>query len=110
MITGKPLTPEITFASLTVFNSMFVPMFMLPMVFTFYANAIVSTNRLREFFSAPEIEDKDNGRAIEKFTNNGGILSAKTDKQVSYLLEIKVTHQGVPDAYLNYSPISFPNL
>lgn len=45
---------------------MFVPMFMLPQVFQFYVNAVVSTKRLRKFFSAAEIEDKDDGRNLER--------------------------------------------
>ncbi|XP_071815996.1 ATP-binding cassette sub-family C member 9-like isoform X3 [Apostichopus japonicus] len=66
VLEGKALTPEITFSSLSVFNSMFVPMFMLPQVIQFYVNAVVSTKRLRTFFSAAEIEDGEDGRTLEK--------------------------------------------
>lgn len=61
-ISGEVLTPDITFSSLSIFNNMFVPLIVLPSVFTFFANAIVSTGRLRTFFSAPEVEDNEDGR------------------------------------------------
>ncbi|KAJ8047636.1 ATP-binding cassette sub-family C member 9 [Holothuria leucospilota] len=68
IISGKALTPDITFSSLSIFNNMFVPLIILPQVFTFYANAIVSTGRLRTFFSAPEVEENQDGRV--KTENN----------------------------------------
>ncbi|XP_063952974.1 ATP-binding cassette sub-family C member 9-like [Lytechinus pictus] len=65
VLTGLPLTPDITFAALSVFNQMSLPLFLLPMIFTFHVNAVVSTRRLSVFFTAPEVEDKDDGRRKE---------------------------------------------
>lgn len=58
-------------------------MFMLPQVFQFYVNAIVSTKRLRKFFSAAEIEDAEDGRTLERVNRlsveghqNGSVVTA----------------------------------
>ena len=74
VLTEKPLTPDITFAALSVFNQLSLPLFLLPMIFTFHVNAVVSTRRLTAFFTAPEVEEKDDGRKKEtgdSFQANG---------------------------------------
>ncbi|XP_071784449.1 ATP-binding cassette sub-family C member 8-like isoform X1 [Asterias amurensis] len=58
-LTGKPLTPDIAFAALSVFNQMSIPLYLMPNVFIFHINAIISTGRLRAFFEAPEIEESE---------------------------------------------------
>ena len=59
---GKALTPDVTFAALSVFNQMIVPLIVLPTMFTFHVNAVISTRRLGSYFDAPEIEETDDGR------------------------------------------------
>ncbi|XP_033123425.1 ATP-binding cassette sub-family C member 9-like isoform X2 [Anneissia japonica] len=59
---GVDLKPDIAFSSLALFQQLTVPLFLLPMTLAFLVNAIVSTNRLRNFLIAPEIEKLDNGR------------------------------------------------
>ena len=51
-----------TFAALSVFNQMIVPLIVLPTMFTFHVNAVISTRRLATYFDAPEIEEIDDGR------------------------------------------------
>ncbi|XP_022081112.1 ATP-binding cassette sub-family C member 8-like isoform X2 [Acanthaster planci] len=58
-LTGKPLTPDIAFAALSVFNQMVTPLFVMPNVFVYHINAVISTGRLRAFFEAPEIERQE---------------------------------------------------
>ncbi|XP_038067062.1 ATP-binding cassette sub-family C member 8-like isoform X2 [Patiria miniata] len=58
-LTGLPLTSDVAFAALSVFNQMSLPLFLMPMVFVMHINAVVSTKRLRTFFEAPEIEKSE---------------------------------------------------
>uniref|UniRef100_A0ABM0N098 ATP-binding cassette sub-family C member 9-like n=1 Tax=Saccoglossus kowalevskii TaxID=10224 RepID=A0ABM0N098_SACKO len=62
IVSPTPLTPEIAFSSLALFNQMMIPLFLLPMIIGQTVNAYVSTNRLQNFFIAPEIEDIEDGR------------------------------------------------
>ncbi|XP_077995245.1 ATP-binding cassette sub-family C member 9-like [Glandiceps talaboti] len=63
VIEKAPLTPEIAFSSLALFNQMTIPLFLVPTIIGFTVNAMVSTKRLRKYFAAPEIESNDDGRA-----------------------------------------------
>ena len=100
MLEGKALTPEITFSSLSVFNNLFVPMFMLPQVFQFYVNAVVSTKRLRKFFSAAEIEDSEDGRTLERVNRlsveghhqNGSVVTAVSSTLFDPKMFITIQH------------------
>ena len=53
-----PLTPDVAFSSLALFNQMALPLFILPMSLAFIVNAVVSTKRLQGFLIAPEVEKK----------------------------------------------------
>ena len=55
-LTGNILTPDITFSSLSLFNQLAVPLFLLPFSLFLLVNAVVSTRRLAEFLVAPEVE------------------------------------------------------
>ncbi|XP_022081543.1 ATP-binding cassette sub-family C member 9-like [Acanthaster planci] len=55
-LTGSILTPDVTFASLSLFNQLAVPLFLLPFTLFLLVNAVVSTRRLAEFLVAPEVE------------------------------------------------------
>ncbi|XP_070536030.1 ATP-binding cassette sub-family C member 9-like [Ptychodera flava] len=60
----SPLTPELAFASLALFNQLVWPLAAVPTGITYLVNAIASTQRFQKFFAASEIEDIDtNGRA-----------------------------------------------
>ncbi len=59
-LTGKPLTPDVTFSSLALFNQLALPLFILPMSLAMLVNGLVSTNRLLNFLLAPEVEGKEN--------------------------------------------------
>lgn len=68
---------------------MFVPMFMLPQVIQFYVNAVVSTKRLRTFFSAAEIEDGEDGRTLEKVNRlNPGHVPQRDVKAVRAMTKL----------------------
>ena len=58
LLTGDPLTPDITFASSALFNLLLAPIYNLPMALAFLANAIVSNRRLEAFLLAREIVDR----------------------------------------------------
>ncbi|XP_070536031.1 ATP-binding cassette sub-family C member 9-like [Ptychodera flava] len=58
----SPLTPELAFASLALFNAFVMPLSMVPTVITLLVNAIASTKRLQTFFAAAEVDESDIGR------------------------------------------------
>ena len=58
-LTGKPLTPDVTFSSLALFNQLAMPLFILPMSLAMLVNGLVSTKRLLTFLLAPEVEGKE---------------------------------------------------
>lgn len=53
---NKPLTTEIVFPALTLFNLLTFPLAILPMVITSIIEASVAVNRLTSFFTAPELQ------------------------------------------------------
>ncbi|XP_041460450.1 ATP-binding cassette sub-family C member 9-like isoform X1 [Lytechinus variegatus] len=58
-ITGKVLTPDVAFTTLSLFNQMAGPLFMFPFVINLLVNWIVSTGRLKKYLLAPEVEGAD---------------------------------------------------
>ena len=56
LITNKPLTTEIVFPALTLFNLLGFPLAMLPMVITSIIEASVAVSRLTSFFAAEELQ------------------------------------------------------
>ncbi|XP_038066901.1 ATP-binding cassette sub-family C member 9-like [Patiria miniata] len=68
-LTDKPLTPEVTFAALSLFNMLTMPLLILPMSLLYLVNGLVSGKRVKEFLLAPEIEDS-NGRVVEPRSQN----------------------------------------
>ena len=62
-LTGAPLTPDVTFSALSLFNMLTMPLMMLPMSLLMFINGVVSTNRVQKFLAGPEVEeDSDQGR------------------------------------------------
>ncbi|XP_033647740.1 ATP-binding cassette sub-family C member 9-like [Asterias rubens] len=55
-ISGETLTPAVTFPSLSLFNQLAMPLFLLPFSLFLLVNAVVSSRRLGDFFMAPEVE------------------------------------------------------
>ncbi|GAA5971441.1 hypothetical protein JCM11641_008352 [Rhodosporidiobolus odoratus] len=55
-ITGKPLTSEIIFPAITLFQLLSFPLAVLPMVFSSLVEAYVSVDRLTDFLVAKEIQ------------------------------------------------------
>ena len=56
LITDQPLTTEIVFPALTLFNLLGFPLAMLPMVITSIIEATVAVGRLTSFFAADELQ------------------------------------------------------
>ena len=56
LITDKPLSTEIVFPALTLFNLLGFPLAMLPMVITSIIEASVAVSRLTSFFAAEELQ------------------------------------------------------
>ncbi|KAF2171079.1 hypothetical protein M409DRAFT_64044 [Zasmidium cellare ATCC 36951] len=52
----KPLSTDIVFPALTLFNLLTFPLAMLPMVITAIIEASVAVNRLTDYFTAPELQ------------------------------------------------------
>nr|XP_006822844.1 PREDICTED: ATP-binding cassette sub-family C member 9-like [Saccoglossus kowalevskii] len=61
-VSPTPLTPELAFSSLALFNQLIIPLVLLPNAIGFFVSAIASTARLQQFFIAIEIEQHDDGR------------------------------------------------
>ncbi|XP_038076866.1 ATP-binding cassette sub-family C member 9-like [Patiria miniata] len=53
---GTPLTPEITFSSLSFFNLIAIPLFQIPLSVSTVVGSIVSSKRILNFLLAPEVE------------------------------------------------------
>lgn len=66
----KPLTTEIVFPALTLFNLLTFPLSILPMVITSIIEASVAVKRLTDFFSADELQS-DAVLFQEPVTHNG---------------------------------------
>ncbi|XP_006820965.2 ATP-binding cassette sub-family C member 9-like [Saccoglossus kowalevskii] len=64
LVSPLPLTPELAFSSLALFQQLIIPLYLLPMTIAFTVNAIVSVGRLQKFFVAPEIEENHDGRDV----------------------------------------------
>ncbi|XP_071490287.1 ATP-binding cassette sub-family C member 9-like [Diadema antillarum] len=94
-IEGKALTPDITFAALSVFNQMSLPLLLLPMIFTFHVNAVVSTRRLTAYFTAPEVEDKDDGRKKEGDDLEASGMSSQDFSSTEVPHTKVIDHKGV---------------
>ncbi|XP_070558012.1 ATP-binding cassette sub-family C member 9-like [Ptychodera flava] len=62
-VSPTPLTPDITFSALALFQQLVMPLVMFPMTIGFTVNAVVSLSRLQKFFVASEVEENDDGRA-----------------------------------------------
>ncbi|XP_069819873.1 ATP-binding cassette sub-family C member 9 isoform X2 [Dendropsophus ebraccatus] len=56
-VEGEPLTPANAFASLSLFHILVTPLFMLSTVVRFAVKALVSVQKLNEFFTSDEIRD-----------------------------------------------------
>lgn len=85
LVEGKQLTPAKVFSGLALFNQLTVPLYIIPFVIPIVINAMVSTRRLAEFFSMPEI-DSDvpwKNKDVSKAT-----IEINPDSQ-SILLDIK---------------------
>lgn len=55
-ISGRPLSTDIVFPALTLFNMLGFPLAVLPMVITAIVEASVAVNRLSSYFTAPELQ------------------------------------------------------
>nr|XP_054751164.1 ATP-binding cassette sub-family C member 9-like [Lytechinus pictus]XP_054751165.1 ATP-binding cassette sub-family C member 9-like [Lytechinus pictus] len=72
LFTGKPLLPDVAFASLSFFNQLTIPLFLLPMTLAIMVNAVVSSNRLLNFFLAPEVETAATADVLREDTHCDG--------------------------------------
>jgi len=58
LISNQPLTTELVFPALTLFNLLTFPLTVLPMVITSIIEASVAVNRLTAFFTADELQEE----------------------------------------------------
>ncbi|PPJ52512.1 hypothetical protein CBER1_10357 [Cercospora berteroae] len=70
-VSGRPLSTDIVFPALTLFNMLGFPLAVLPMVITAIVEASVAINRLSDYFTAPELQTdavirEENARAGEE--------------------------------------------
>lgn len=67
------MTPDIAFTTLSLFNQIVAPLFILPFVINLFVNCLVSCGRLKTYFLAPEIEGDgdDDGKDFETTIPNG---------------------------------------
>lgn len=72
LTTDKPLTTEIVFPALTLFNLLTFPLAILPMVITAIVEATVAVGRLTSFFTAEELQP-DAVIAKEPAQQNGDV-------------------------------------
>lgn len=71
LINKTPLTTDLVFPALTLFNLLTFPLTVLPMVITSIVEASVAVGRLTEFFTADELQD-DAVRYIDEPPENNG--------------------------------------
>lgn len=58
LVNDKPLTTEIVFPALTLFNLLTFPLAVLPMVITYIIEASVSVSRLKKYFTSDELQSE----------------------------------------------------
>ncbi|XP_071803247.1 ATP-binding cassette sub-family C member 9-like [Asterias amurensis] len=57
-LTGKLLTPDITFSTLALFNEIAIPLYNIPLSLSALVSAVVSSRRLMTFLLAPEVQGR----------------------------------------------------
>ncbi|XP_022080483.1 ATP-binding cassette sub-family C member 9-like [Acanthaster planci] len=62
VIENEPLTPQILFPALSLFQAMSGPLMLIPTAIMFTINAFISHKRIKKFLQAPEVEDKIEGK------------------------------------------------
>jgi ATP-binding cassette, subfamily C (CFTR/MRP), member 1 len=70
LVSDRPLSTDIVFPALTLFNLLTFPLSVLPMVITSIIEATVAVDRLTTYFAAAELQD-DAVRFEEPVTENG---------------------------------------
>ncbi|XP_022081211.1 ATP-binding cassette sub-family C member 9-like [Acanthaster planci] len=80
-LTGSPLTPEVTFSALSLFNMLTMPLMMLPMSLLMFINGVVSTNRVQKFLSGPEVEDESD---VDRGQNGAERQAGPADTTIVY--------------------------
>ena len=71
LTTDRPLTTDLVFPALTLFNLLTFPLTVLPMVITSIVEATVAVGRLTEFFTTDELQE-DAVRNIDEPMSEGG--------------------------------------
>ncbi|XP_072027511.1 ATP-binding cassette sub-family C member 9-like isoform X2 [Amphiura filiformis] len=100
---NKPLTPDVTFAALSVFNQMIVPLIVMPTMFTYHVNAVISTRRLTAYFDAPEIEDNDDGRPKRESITGGDVHQHELDSDDTMPV-VEFKQPGLHRQHSHHSP------
>ncbi|XP_029846376.2 ATP-binding cassette sub-family C member Sur isoform X1 [Ixodes scapularis] len=114
-IEGRPLTPAKVFSGLALFNQLTVPLYIIPFVIPIVINSVVSTKRLTEFLSLPEVgleapwrkKDEMPKATVEFIPDSGSVLLNIRD---SLLLDKWATCADDSEVFLSdsYSPIDSP--
>ncbi|XP_038076865.1 ATP-binding cassette sub-family C member 9-like [Patiria miniata] len=94
---GTPLTPAITFSSLSFFNMIAIPLFMIPVSVSGIVGSIVSSNRILKFLLAPEVErdigeleehgetqENNNSKETKRYNDASKVLFHKLDTDDVY--------------------------
>lgn len=116
VVEGRPLTPSQVFSGLALFNQLTVPLYIIPFVIPIVINAVVSTKRLSEFLSQPEVgseapwrKKEDTPKAtVEFIPESGSVLLNIRDSEV--LDKFFMSAGDDSDVFLSdaYSPIDSP--
>ncbi|CAN7987080.1 unnamed protein product [Ixodes hexagonus] len=114
-IEGRPLTPAKVFSGLALFNQLTVPLYIIPFVIPIVINSVISTKRLSEFLSLPEVgsdapwrkKDEMPKATVEFMPDSGSVLLNIRD---SMLLDKWATCADDSEVFLSdsYSPVDSP--
>ncbi|XP_070559515.1 ATP-binding cassette sub-family C member 8-like [Ptychodera flava] len=107
-----PLTPDLAFVALALFNQLTIPLTTLTHALTFFVNGLVSFKRLEKFFTSLEIDERDNGlppmkRGFDDIDTAADFESHWTDTEEANREKSQDRFDGDHGNDLNTSPSTF---
>ncbi|XP_070559523.1 ATP-binding cassette sub-family C member 9-like isoform X4 [Ptychodera flava] len=116
-ISPVPLTPDLVFAALALFNQLTLPLLILPHSLNFVANAFASVKRLQQFFISQEIKEQDNGllplrrgfnyiTTSEEFDDEGRHVQDGDGDMIYHLSRSRCPNGGLYDEYTCFATTS----
>lgn len=86
---GQPLTASKVFTGLALFNQLTVPLYIIPLVIPMLISAIISTKRLAQFLSLPEVDCnlpwRNNSELHHRHSNNCVIYRRESKANAIYV-------------------------